>query len=131
MAMVERLFSSRTLFRTLALFFRYPEEPLNPRLISRYTGADVKCVHRELKKLKEIGIVRGYAAGRYRYYTLDIGHPVHEELRSIFARTRREWEHATRPPCVRMREKWMGRRSGEARRPVEYDQAGGISRSLP
>jgi hypothetical protein len=105
MAMVERLFSSRTLFRTLALFFRYPEEPLNPRLISRYTGADVKCVHRELKKLKEIGIVRGYAAGRYRYYT--------------------------RPPCVRMREKWMGRRSGEARRPVEYAQAGGISRSLP
>src|SRR3990170_4075944 len=54
--MVERLFSSRTLYRTLALFFRYPEEPLNPRLISRHTGTDLKCVHRELKKLEETGM---------------------------------------------------------------------------
>jgi len=90
--MVERLFSSRTLYRTLALFFRYPEEPLNPRLISRHTGTDMKCVHRELKKLEEIGIVRGFPAGKYRYYTLDSGHPVHEELRSMFAKTRQEWE---------------------------------------
>ena len=103
--MVERLFSSRTLYRTLALFFRYPEEPLNPRLISRHTGTDMKCVHRELKKLEEIGIVRGFAAGKYRYYTLDSGHPVHEELRSIFAKTRREWEYVTQSPSVRMWEK--------------------------
>lgn len=68
--MIERLFSSRTLFRTLALFFRYPDEPLNPRLISRHTGADLKCVHRELKKLEGMGIVRGWAAGKYRYYLL-------------------------------------------------------------
>jgi len=102
---IERLFSSRTLFRTLALFFRYPEEPLNPRLITRYTGTDIKCVHREWKKLEETGIVRGRAAGKYRYYFLDSGHPVHEGLRSIFAGTKAEWEHVTRSPSFRMWEK--------------------------
>ncbi|NNG47553.1 MAG: winged helix-turn-helix transcriptional regulator [Deltaproteobacteria bacterium] len=105
-AVIERLFSSRTLFMTLALFFRYPEEPLNPRLISRHTGTDVKCVHRELKKLEDIGIVRRWSAGKYRYYFLDSGHPVHEELRSIFAKTKQEWELVTQSPSVRMWEKY-------------------------
>jgi len=103
--MIERLFSSRTLYRTLALFFRYPDEPLNPRLISRYTGVDIKCVHRELKKLEEEGIVRGRTAGKYRYYFLDSAHPVHEELRSIFAKTKQEWEFVMRSTAVRMWEK--------------------------
>ena len=103
--MVERLFSSRTLFRALALFFRYPDEPLNPRLISRHTGTDVKCVHRELKKLEETGIILGKSAGKYRYYSLESAHPIHNELRSIFAKTKREWEHVTQFPAVRMWEK--------------------------
>lgn len=103
--MVERLFASRALSRTLALFFRYPDEPLNPRLISRHTGTDIRGVLRELKKLEETGIVRGRDDGKYRYYTLDIGHPIHEELRSIFAKTKQQWECVTRPPSVRMWEK--------------------------
>jgi hypothetical protein len=100
--LIEKLFSSRTLFGTLALFFRYPDEPLNIRLISKYTGADVKCVQRELKKLEGIGIIRGRAAGQYRLYRLDRDHPVHGGLRSIFARTKREWERYTQWPYVRM-----------------------------
>ena len=103
--MIERLFSSRTLYRTLALFFRYPEEPLNPRLISRYTRTEMKSVLRELRKLEEMGIVRGRTAGQYRVYLLDRDHPVHEGFRSIFARTKREWEQVTRSPSVRMWEK--------------------------
>jgi predicted transcriptional regulator len=86
---IERLFSSRTLYRTLALFFRYPEEPLNPRLISRHTGTEMKSVLREIRKLEEMGIIRGRTAGQYRLYLLDRDHPVHEGLRSIFARTRK------------------------------------------
>jgi DNA-binding transcriptional ArsR family regulator len=102
---VERLFSSRALSRTLALFFRYPDEPLNPRLISRHTETDIRGVLRELKKLEETGIVRGQACGKYRYYTLDICHPAYEGLRSIFARTRQGCEYVTRCPSARMREK--------------------------
>lgn len=103
--MVERLFASRALFRTLALFFRYPDEPLNPRLISRYTGTDIRGVLRELKKLEEAGIVHGRPYGKYRYYSLDACHPVYEGLRSIFDMTKQEWEQVTQPPSVRMWEK--------------------------
>ena len=83
--MVEKLFSSRALYRTLAIFFEYPEEPLNPRLISRYAGTDIKGVVRGLRKLEEMGIIRGWPAGQYRFYLLDREHPVHDGLRSLFA----------------------------------------------
>ncbi|MGB7970769.1 MAG: hypothetical protein WCF31_02250 [Candidatus Deferrimicrobiaceae bacterium] len=63
--MIERLFSSRALYRTLALFFRYPDEPLNPRLISRHTGTTTKSVLHEIRKLEEAGIIRGWSAGQY------------------------------------------------------------------
>ena len=82
---IERLFSSPALYRTLALFFEYPEEPLNPRLISRYTGAGMKSVLREIRKLEEMGILRGRNAGRYRYYLLERDHSAHDGLRSLFA----------------------------------------------
>ena len=103
--MIERLFSSRTMYRTLALFFRYPDEPLNPRLISRHTETDIRGVLRELKKLEETGIVRSRTCGKYRYFSLDACHPVYEGLRSIFDMTKQEWEQVTRPPSVRMWEK--------------------------
>jgi DNA-binding transcriptional ArsR family regulator len=102
---VERLFSSRALFRTLALFFRYPDDPLNPRLISRHTEADIRGVLRELKKLEETGIVHGRTYGKYRYYSLDASHPAYEGLRSIFDKTEQEREHVTQWPSVRMWEK--------------------------
>jgi hypothetical protein len=101
----ERLFSSKALYRTLALFFAYPDEPLNPRLISRYTGTEKKSVLRELRKLEEMGIIRGRTAGQYRLYLLDRDHPFHGELRSIFAKTKRDWWHVTRPLSVRMWER--------------------------
>lgn len=105
--MIERLFSSRALYRTLALFFRYPEEPLNPRLISRHTGTARKSVLREIRKLAEAGIIRGQAYGKYRYFTLDIRHPAYEGLRLIFGKTEQEQEreYVTQWPSVRMWEK--------------------------
>lgn len=87
---MERLFSSTALYRTLALFFRYPEEPLNPRLISLHTGVDIKSVLRELRKLQEMGLLRVREAGRYRMYRLNRGHPAFSGLRSIFTGPERE-----------------------------------------
>ncbi|MGA6992684.1 MAG: hypothetical protein WBX50_02185 [Candidatus Deferrimicrobiaceae bacterium] len=83
--MIESLFSSRALYRTLALFFRYPDEPLNPRLISRHTGTATKSVLREIRKLEGAGIIRGWCAGQYKFYLLDRDHPAHDGLRSVFA----------------------------------------------
>ena len=88
--MTERLFSSKALYRTLALFFAYPDEPLNPRLISRYTGTEKKSDLREIRKLEEMGIITGRSAGQYRLYLLDRDHPAHEGFRSIFDKTKRE-----------------------------------------
>jgi hypothetical protein len=82
--MIERLFSSRALYRTIALFFKYPDEPLNPRLISRHTGTATKSVLREIRKLEEARIIRGWRAGQYKFYLLDRDHPAHDGLRSVF-----------------------------------------------
>jgi hypothetical protein len=87
--MIEKLFASPALYATLAIFFDYPCDPLFPRLISRYTGTGIKSVLRELKKLHEIGIVRSRGAGKERHYWLNEDFPLHEELASIFDKTRR------------------------------------------
>jgi hypothetical protein len=100
--LIEELFSSPTLYRTLAIFFGYPDEPLNPRLISRYTGTDIKGVVRELKKLEEMGIIRGWAGGKYRFYLLVQDHPAHDGLRSLFAATSGMRTFRFRDPALRM-----------------------------
>ena len=84
--MIERLFSSRALYRTLVLFFKYPDEPLNPRLISRHTGTATKSVLREIRKLEEAGIIRGWSAGQYKFYLLARDHPAHDGFRSVFGK---------------------------------------------
>jgi len=86
--MVERLFSSRALYATLAIFFDYPQDTLFPRLISRYTGTDIKSVLRELKKLKEIGVLCIRNTGREKHYWLNEEFPLYEELIVIFKKTR-------------------------------------------
>ena len=100
--MIEKLFSSPALYRTLALFFEYPEEPLNPRLISRHARTDIKSVVRELGKLEEMGIIRGWPAGQYRFYLLDRDHPVHDGLRSLFAAISGKREFRFQDPALRM-----------------------------
>lgn len=86
--MIKRLFSSPALYATLALFFDYPHDPLFPRLISRYTGTDIKSVLRELNKLKGIGVIRIRRAGKERHYRLNEEFPLYEELTLIFEKTR-------------------------------------------
>jgi len=104
---MERLFSSPALFRTLALFFQYPEEPLNSRLISRHTGVDIKAVLRELGKLEEMGILKVREAGRHRMYTLSRRHPAFPGLRSIFGRSRMAKRSMLRDPMAWPLEAWM------------------------
>ena len=98
--MVENLFSSRALYRALALFFEYPDEPLYPRLISRYTETGMKSVLREIRKLEEMGILRGWSAGRYRCYLLKRDHHAHDGLRSLFADSRDKRKFRFRKPAL-------------------------------
>ena len=106
--MIEGLFSSPALYRTLALFFEFPEEPLNPRLISRYAGTNINSVVRGLRKLEEMGIIRGWPAGQYRFYLLDRDHPAHDGLRALFADTRGKRKFRFRDPALRAWEDLFG-----------------------
>lgn len=54
-----------------------------------YTGTDIKSVLRELKKLQEIGILRNRRTRKERHYRLNEDFPLHEELASIFDKTRK------------------------------------------
>ena len=83
--MIESLFSSQALFRTLALFFRYPDESLNPGLISRYTGGQNGKRPSGITKTGEEGGNPLQDRRAIQIYLLDRDHPVHEGLRSIFA----------------------------------------------
>lgn len=75
---------------SIALFFDYPRDPLNPRLISRYIRIDIKTILIVLGKLEDMRIVRSRPAGKYKFYVLDGDHALFKELRSIFAKTRGE-----------------------------------------
>lgn len=86
--MPEILFASRSLYRTLAMFFDYPADTLFPRLIARRTGVDIKSVFRALRKLEEAGVVRRGAGRRGREYRVDEGYPIADELAGIFLKTR-------------------------------------------
>ncbi len=86
---IERLFSPPALYATLAIFFDYPDDTFYPRLIARQTGTDKKSVARELRKLKEIGILRGGPGGRENAYWLNTDFPLYGELVAMFAKTRK------------------------------------------
>lgn len=106
--LIEKLFSSPAMYRVLALFAEYPEETLNPRLISRYTGVDIKGVVRELRKLEKTGIIRGWSAGAFRFYHLDPDHPAHDSLRSLFLDTKAIRNFRFRVPAFRVWENMTG-----------------------
>jgi DNA-binding MarR family transcriptional regulator len=108
MNVIERLFSSPALYRTLAFFFAYPSEPLNPRLISRYAGVDIKSVVRVVKKLEKMSIVRGWRSGQNRFYLLVREHPAHDGLRSLFAATSGTRKFRFLDPALRIWEREKG-----------------------
>jgi len=122
--MIEMLFSSRALYRTLALFFRYPDEPLNPRLISRHTETATKSVLREIRKLEEAGIIRGWSAGQYKFYLLDRDHPAHDGLRSVFEKAMGQKDYASGWPVNG--ESRASRSDGEGVAPARMSDRGEV-----
>ncbi len=86
--MIEELFPTKSLYATLAIFFDYPDDPLGPRLIARYTGIDIKCVRRQLDRLVGCGVIASRNVGKERRYTLRRDYPLGGELTAIFGKTR-------------------------------------------
>jgi len=58
------------------------------REIARITGEDYKNVSRELRNLEEIGLLSSRNEGNLKFFGINKGFVIYEELKSIFMKTR-------------------------------------------
>jgi predicted nucleotidyltransferase len=86
--MLQKLFSSRVRVEILSTFLMNPERQRYVREVARITGEDYKNVSRELRNLEEIGLLSSQNEGNLKFFGLNKGFVVYEELKSIFMKTR-------------------------------------------
>ncbi|MDO8463442.1 MAG: winged helix-turn-helix domain-containing protein [bacterium] len=91
--MLEHLFGSKTRVKLLQLFLGNPGGMFYVREIARRIGAQIHAVRRELENLEHLGIIAattppesavgGLRERQRKYYTIDEGFFLIEELRSL------------------------------------------------
>jgi DNA-binding transcriptional ArsR family regulator len=86
--MLVKLFTSKLRVEILALFFSRPEEALYLGGIIKLTGEDRGNISRELRNLEGIGLLISRKEGNLKYYSLNKGFLLYDELRSIIQKTR-------------------------------------------
>jgi len=86
--MLQRLFSSRVRVEILSTFLLNPERERYVREVARITGEDYKNVSRELRNLEEIGLLSSRNEGNLKFFGINKGFVVYDELRSIFMKTK-------------------------------------------
>jgi predicted nucleotidyltransferase len=86
--MLQKLFSSRVRVEILNTFLMNPERERYMREIARITGEDYKNVSRELRNLEEIGLLSSRNVGNLRFFGINKGFVIYEELKSIFMKTK-------------------------------------------
>jgi predicted nucleotidyltransferase len=86
--MLQKLFSSRVRVEILSTFLMNPEKERYMREVARITGEDYKNVSRELRNLEEIGLLSSRNEGNLRFFGLNKGFVIYEELKSIFMKTK-------------------------------------------
>jgi predicted nucleotidyltransferase len=85
--MLKRLFSSRIRIRLLTLFITHPKEEFYVRQIQKLTGENFNNIRRELKNLREAGIVNSTPRGNLKYFQINNTHPLYEDLKNIIYKT--------------------------------------------
>ena len=86
--MLQKLFSSRARVEILSTFLMNPEKERYMREVARITGEDYKNVSRELRNLQEIGLLSSRNEGNLKFFGINKGFVVYEELKSIFMKTK-------------------------------------------
>jgi predicted nucleotidyltransferase len=86
--MLVKLFTSKLRVEILALFFSRSEEALYLGEIVKLTGEDRGNISRELRNLENIGLLVSRKEGNLKYYSLNRGYLLYDELRSIIQKTR-------------------------------------------
>ena len=85
--MLEKLFSSKARIAVLKLFLFNPEDSYYLREISSLANIPIRAVQREVKKLKEIGLLEESVSGNRVYYRANRKSPIFEDLKRIFFKT--------------------------------------------
>jgi predicted nucleotidyltransferase len=86
--MLQKLFSSRARVEILSTFLMNPEGERYVREVARITGEDYKNVSRELRNLEEIGLLSSRNEGNLKFFGINKGFVIYDELKSIFMKTK-------------------------------------------
>lgn len=71
----------------LSALLLHPEASLHVRELARMTGANAGSLHRELRKLAELGLLVRQEVGRQVHYRANLQSPVFEELSGLLRKT--------------------------------------------
>lgn len=86
--MLQALFTSKVRIELLSTFFLHDERDFYVRQLERITGEDYKNITLELRNLESIGLLHSRKEGNLKYYSLNKGFLLYEEVKSIIAKTR-------------------------------------------
>jgi predicted nucleotidyltransferase len=81
---LEEILSTKSEVKILRTLFRYPTKEFNENELARVSGVGQKTVNRAMPKYVSHGIVSVRTIGRANVYTLNPGHYIAEQLRSLF-----------------------------------------------
>lgn len=81
------LFGSKIRQRLLGLLYTNPGSRYYIRQLANMFDVSVGSLHRELKYLEEIGILKSEREGNLRFYSVDSSYPLFKELKSIIYKT--------------------------------------------
>jgi prevent-host-death family protein len=81
------LFASQTLSDVLRVLLLRADGSVHQRELARLTGAGLRSVQAETRRLEEMGLVVSARSGNRRTYSIDWEHPAAEDLRRLFARS--------------------------------------------
>ncbi len=81
--MLKRLFTSNTRIKLLTVFIKNPGEEFFIRELTRNLDEQINSIRRELDNLKKMGFLRTRTKNRKKYYYVNKGFIIFEELQNI------------------------------------------------
>lgn len=85
--MLQKLIGSKTRVRILALFIINPKREYYSREIERELRSNFEAIRTELINLEKIGLLRSRISGKQRYYSINTGHIIFPEFKSMILKT--------------------------------------------
>jgi prevent-host-death family protein len=81
------LFASQALADVMRVLLLHSDASFHQRELARLTGAGLRSVQAETRRLEHMGLVISEVSGNRRTYSVDWSHPAADDLRRLFARS--------------------------------------------